>query len=231
MIFKQLFDRVSSSYSYLIADEKTKQAAFVDPVMTCLERDLALIHDLNLQLIYTLETHVHSDRVTSAFWLRQATQCQIIIPAGSKVTGADVYVNENECMSVGVVPISVIATPGHTDAHVAFYVNNDRLLTGEGLLIRGCGRTDQQNGDAGLLYDSVVAKLFHLPEMTLVYPGRDDQGRASSTIGEEKKCNRRFQRNRQEFIALMQKLALPLPPHSAKVLQVNSRCGQNDSLS
>lgn len=226
LIFRQLFDKESSTYTYLIADPNQRVAALVDPVFTQVERDLQVLRELDCQLLYTLETHVHADHITGADRLRRATQCQIVIPQDVTVQGADRALQDGEVLWVGAIGLRAIATPGHTASHLAYLVNQTHLLTGDALFIRGCGRTDFQGGDAGILYDVVTRKLFTLPDETLVYPSHDYQGRTASTIGEEKRWNPRFaNRDRQQFIDLMGKLNLPYPQKMNQAIPANQRCG------
>jgi len=227
MIFRQLFDKESSTYSYLIGDEATRDAVLVDPVLPHLERDLKLLSELELRLIHVLETHVHADHVTGAGKLREVTGCTGIVPHGANVGCADRFVRDGDTVQCGAVAITAIATPGHTDSHMAYRVGADRLLSGDALFIRGCGRTDFQNGDAGRLHDSVTQRLFTLPDDTLVFPAHDYRGMTVTTIGEEKRCNPRFiGRTREQFIEFMAKLNLPMPQKIMEALPANEQCGQ-----
>lgn len=227
MIFRQLFDQESSTYTYLIGDETSHEAVLVDPVSTQLERDLKILGELGLKLVYGLETHVHADHITGTGKLRELTGCQGVVPEGAKVGCADRFLRDGETLQVGTVTITAIATPGHTDCHIAYRVNNDRVLSGDALFIRGCGRTDFQSGDAGQLYDSVTQRLFTLPDDTLIYPGHDYRGLTVTTIGEEKRCNPRFAgRTREQFREFMAKLNLPMPRKIMEALPANEQCGQ-----
>ncbi len=227
MLFRQLFDRESSSYTYLIVDLNLQEAILVDPVLEQVERDLKLLKELGLTLRYCMETHIHADHITGTDKLRQVTGCLGVIPEGAQVTCADRYIKDKEIFSLGLIAIEAIATPGHTDSHMAYLINNDRILTGDALLIRGCGRTDFQSGDAGVLYNSVMQKLFTLPDETLVYPGHDYRGHTVSTIGEEKRWNPRFVgRDLQEFIEFMNNLKLPNPKKMMEAVPANENCGE-----
>ncbi|GAA6621477.1 FAD/NAD(P)-binding protein [Scytonema sp. NUACC26] len=227
MLFRQLFDKESSTYTYLIADPETKEAILVDPVLEQVERDLQVLQELGLTLRYCLETHIHADHITGADKLRELTGCLSVVPEKAATLGADDYTIDGAIMELGSVRIQAIATPGHTDSHMAYLVNGTHLLSGDALFIRGCGRTDFQNGDAGLLYDVVTQKLFALPEETLVYPGHDYQGRTVSTIGEEKSWNPRFAgRSRNQFIELMNNLNLPYPKKMLAAVPANQFCGK-----
>ncbi|MEO0949301.1 MAG: MBL fold metallo-hydrolase [Cyanobacteria bacterium J06641_5] len=227
MLFRQLFDRETCTYTYLIGDLVTGSAALVDPVLENVERDLQVLQELGLHLQYSLETHVHADHITGGGMLRQRTGCQGVVPAGASVDCADRSLADGETLWLGEITIEAIATPGHTDSHLAYLVGGDRVLTGDALFIRGCGRTDFQDGDAGTLYDVVTGRLFALPNETLVYPGHDYRGRTVSTIGEEKHFNPRFAgRDRADFITLMENLNLPNPQKMMEAVPANLGCGE-----
>jgi uncharacterized NAD(P)/FAD-binding protein YdhS/glyoxylase-like metal-dependent hydrolase (beta-lactamase superfamily II) len=227
VLFRQLFDKESSSYTYLIADRKARTAILVDSVLEQAERDLQLLDELELTLHYCLETHIHADHITGADRLREYTGCQVIVPQDAAVTGADGWIADRDVLRLGRVQMLAIATPGHTSSHMAYLVNGTHLLTGDALLIRGCGRTDFQGGNAGRLYDAVVQRLFALPDDTLVYPGHDYKGHTVSTIGEEKRWNLRFAgRDRDQFINLMNNLNLPQPKKMKEAIPTNATCGR-----
>ncbi|NES08026.1 MAG: MBL fold metallo-hydrolase [Okeania sp. SIO2F4] len=227
MLFRQLIDPITSTYTYLFADRANKTTVLIDPVFEQVERDLQLLTELGLQLRYCLETHIHADHITGTGKLRTATGCLSVVPKNSQVTCADRFLEDGEILEVGEIQIQAIATPGHTDCHLAYLVNNKYLLTGDSLLIRGCGRTDFQGGDAGVLYDVVTKKLFTLPDETLVYPGHDYKGQTVSTIGEEKQFNPRFVgRDRLNFIQFMATLNWPHPKKMAEVVPANQNCGK-----
>jgi len=230
MLFRQLFDKESSTYTYLIADTTTQEAVLVDPVLEQLSRDLALLKDLGLNLRYSLETHIHADHITATSKLREDTGCWGVVPENADAECADKYIKNGEILLLGEIEIRAIATPGHTDSHMAYLVNGTHLLTGDALLIRGCGRTDFQSGDSGTLYDSVVGKLFNLPPETLVYPAHDYRGHTVSTIEEERRLNPRFtDKNRDDFIEFMSNLKLPMPQKIMEALPANERCGNLDT--
>lgn len=226
MLFRQLFDPESSSYSYLIADADSKQAALIDSVYEQTARDTRLIQELGLELKYLLETHVHADHVTGIHGLKENfPKAQSVLAKTAGVDGADLLVADGGLLELGSLKIQVISTPGHTAGCTSYYVE-DRVFTGDTLLIRGCGRTDFQQGDAGQLYDSVTQKLFSLPEQTLVYPGHNYQGLTASSIGEEKRLNPRLaQTTRQQFIELMNQLNLPYPKKIDTAVPANLKCG------
>jgi glyoxylase-like metal-dependent hydrolase (beta-lactamase superfamily II) len=226
MLFRQLFDAESSTYTYLIADRQTKEAILVDPVLEQVERDRQLLQELELTLRYCLETHIHADHITGTDKLRAMTGCLGVVPANAHAACADMHFQDGEILHIGVITVKAIATPGHTDSHNAYLVNSDRLLTGDALFIRGCGRTDFQSGDAGTLYDSVTKRLFTLPDAILVYPGHDYRGHTVSTIGEEKRWNPRFVgRSREEFMQFMGSLNLPDPKKMMEAVPANEQCG------
>ncbi len=226
MLFRQLIDSESSTYTYLIADKNTKEAAIVDPVLEQFERDLNLLNEFGLNLRYCLDTHIHADHITAAGKLRQATGCLNILPKNSPTKCADSYIQHGQVLQIGAVTIEGISTPGHTSSHMAYLVNNTHLLTGDALFIRGCGRTDFQDGDAGTLYDCVTKRLFTLPDETLVYPAHDYKGYTVSTIAEEKQLNTRFAgKTRDDFIKFMENLNLPFPQKMKQVVPVNKNCG------
>jgi sulfur dioxygenase len=226
LLFRQLFDAESSTYTYLIADLATGAAILVDPVLEQVDRDLKLLQELDLTLHYSLETHVHADHITGTARLRKATGCLGIVPEYVHTTCADRLIRDSESLALGPITIQAIATPGHTDSHMAYLVEGDRVLTGDALLIRGCGRTDFQSGDAGALFDSVTRRLFTLPDETLVYPAHDYRGHTVSTIGEEKQWNTRFVgRDRPSFVDFMTHLVLPQPKKIMEAVPANEQCG------
>jgi sulfur dioxygenase len=227
MLFRQLFDAQSSTYTYLIADPNTEEAILVDPVLEQVKRDRQLLKELRLILRYCLETHVHADHITGTDKLRQMTGCLGIVPERAQVACADRHIHDGEMLKLGAITIKAISTPGHTDSHMAYLVNDDRVLTGDALFIRGCGRTDFQSGDAGTLYDSVTQQLFALPDKTLVYPAHDYRGHTVSTITEEKQWNPRFVgRTRDSFIKFMGNLNLPDPQKMMEAVPANELCGR-----
>ena len=226
MLFRQLLDKESSTYTYLLADLTLKEAILIDPVLEQVERDRQLLQELDLSLRYCLETHIHADHITGTAKHREATGCLGIVPDKAHVICADRYIKDGETLQLGSITIEAIATPGHTDSHLTYYVNNDRVFTGDALLIRGCGRTDFQSGDAGTLFDSVTQRLFTLPDETLVYPAHDYRGNTVSTIKEENQWNPRFVgRDRANFIEFMANLNLPDPKKIMEAVPANEHCG------
>lgn len=227
MLFRQLYDSESSTYTYLLADLNLKEAILIDPVLEQVDRDLKLLKELGLKLRYCLETHIHADHITGTGKLRELTGCMGIVPANAQADCANRHIQDEEDLELGSIAIEAIATPGHTDSHMAYLVNGERVLTGDALFIRGCGRTDFQSGDAGTLYDSVTSRLFTLPDETLVYPAHDYRGQTVSTIGEEKQWNLRFVgRDRANFIQFMNNLNLPDPKKMMEAVPANEQCGR-----
>lgn len=226
MLFRQLFDPESSTYTYLLADEQSRKAAIIDPVKEQSARDLELIRELGLELVYSLETHVHADHVTGSGALRDATGAKVVLSRGAGVGCADVAVEDGGVLSLGRYTIRAITTPGHTVGCVS-YLAGGRLFTGDALLIRGTGRTDFQGGSAEQLYDSITTKLFALPDETLVYPAHDYKGRTVSTIGEEKRLNPRLaEKTKADFVRIMGELHLPRPKKIEEAVPANLACGQ-----
>lgn len=226
MIFRQLFEPDTCTYSYLLGCERTGRACLIDPVASETERYLGMLRTLKLRLVYTLETHVHADHITGAGILREKLGSKSVVHRDAGALCADLLVTDGVPLQIGDLEIEVRHTPGHTNGCVS-YVMADRVFSGDALLIGGCGRTDFQQGDAGELYDSITGKLFTLPPDTLVYPGHDYQGNTVSTIRQEMAKNSRLGagRSREEFIALMGELNLPYPKYLDKALPANRSCG------
>lgn len=230
MIFKQLFETDSSTYTYLIADPDSGDAILIDPVLETVERDLQVLKDLNLTLTTTLETHVHADHLTGAKLLKQHTGCQTAYPAMVQASCIDIGIREGEAFKVGNIEINPLFTPGHTDHHHAFLIDSPiqkMLFTGDALLIEACGRTDFQSGDADALYNSIHNKFFSLPSDTLVYPGHDYEGRFVTTIAQEMKRNPRLGggKSKADFIKIMDNLDLPYPKKIDFAVPGNLVCG------
>ena len=230
MIFRQLFEAESATYTYLFGCTQTGQAVLLDPVLETVERDLQVLRDLGLRLSYTLETHIHADHVSSACKLKARVGSRIAGPAMDDLPCTDFGVAEERPLSLGSLHFQALFTPGHTDTHHAYLVVDGdtwRVFTGDALLIDGCGRTDFQNGDAATLYRSVQEKLFVLPDATLVYPAHDYQHRHVSSIAQEKERNPRLAgKNSAEFQATMADLKLAHPQKMAYAVPANLSCGQ-----
>ena len=231
MLFRQLFEPQSSTYTYLVACEESGEAALIDPVLESVERDLQLLAELQLSLRFTIETHIHADHVTGASRLRERTGCKCAIPDKSGAEHVDVAVREGEPIRIGSLELQPLYTPGHTDDHHSYFLDGPgvgRLFTGDALLIDGCGRTDFQNGDPATLYRSVHGKLFSLPGDTLVYPGHDYQQRHVSSVVQERERNPRLGGGRtvEEFVAIMAGLDLPRPKKMDVAVPANRACGE-----
>lgn len=230
MLFKQLFDVDTWTYTYLIADTVSKQAVIIDPVNTHLDAYMELLSEYDLSLKYSLETHVHADHITASGLLRQRTGTQTAVHAFCGAYSADIQIQDGDVFTFGAdEQLKVIATPGHTRGSVSF-LWRDRLFTGDSLLIAGCGRTDFQGGDAGALYDCITQRLFTLSDETLVYPGHDYQGRWVSTIMQERSTNPRLaNKTRDEFIEIMAHLNLPKPRLIDEAVPANRYCGLDET--
>jgi glyoxylase-like metal-dependent hydrolase (beta-lactamase superfamily II) len=226
MLFRQLFEPLSCTCTYLIGCEETGQALLIDPVVNVMDRDLALLAELGLKLTYTVDTHLHADHVTAARHLRDRVGSRIAGPACDGLPCTDVPLEDHVPLRMGSIELMPLHTPGHTDGHYA-YLWRDRVFTGDALLIDGCGRTDFQNGDARLLYRSVHERLFTLPGETLVYPAHDYQQRRVSSIAQEMLRNPRLggQRTLEEFVELMAGLNLPYPKFIDYAVPGNRACG------
>jgi glyoxylase-like metal-dependent hydrolase (beta-lactamase superfamily II) len=226
MIFRQLFEPISSTYTYLLACQETGRAVLVDPVLPTWQRDLAEVRRLGLDLAYTLDTHIHADHISAARRLKEEAGSRIAHPAFDRLECADVALEEGRAFEVGSIRFEPLHTPGHTDGHHAYRVG-ERVFTGDALLIDACGRTDFQNGDAPTLYRSVRDKLFSLPDDTLVYPAHDYQGRRVSSIAQEKGRNPRLGGDRPlaEFVKIMRELNLPYPKFIDYAVPGNRQCG------
>ena len=226
LLVRQLIDRDTWTYSYLLVDPKTQQGVLIDPVFEQHERDLSLIKELGVELLYILETHIHADHVTSAGMIRQQTGARIVYSEAAQVKAIDAAVRDGDEIHFGEFSIQVLSTPGHTNGCVSYYVDG-MVFTGDALLIHGCGRTDFQQGDAATLYKSVTQKLFTLPDETIVYPAHDYQGRTASSIEEEKRWNPRLGGNKPQhiFVEIMQNLNLDLPKKINEAVPANMVTG------
>lgn len=234
LLFRQLQDPESSTYTYLLADERTREAVIIDPVLEQLERDLGLIAELGLELRYALDTHIHADHVTALGALRDRTGCKTVFSERAGAGCADVHAKEGDRIRFGDEELEVRETPGHTNACLTYIVRGrDMAFTGDTLLIRGCGRTDFQNGDARALYRSVHEKILSLPEHTLLYPAHDYKGRTVTTVAEEKRWNPRLGggRSLDEFVGIMGALSLAYPKKMDIAVPANLHCGVPRGLS
>ena len=229
MIFRQLFDLQSSTYTYLLADPASRAAVLIDPVFEQARRDAALVEELALKLAWTLETHVHADHVTGAWLLREKLGSRIAVSKAGGAEGADRYLAPEEKIAFGKRHVEALATPGHTSGCMT-YVLDDRSMafTGDALLIRGCGRTDFQQGDARTLYRSVRGRIFALPERCLVYPGHDYRGLSVTSVAEEKLFNPRLAESigEDDFVGYMTHLGLAHPKQMEAAVPANLKCGK-----
>lgn len=227
IIFQQLFEPESSTYTYIIADKKTKEAAIIDPVLETVDRDLKLINELGLKLMYVLDTHIHADHITAASEIRKRIGAKTAVSQNAGVNCVDVQLEEGQELLLGDKKIKVLSTPGHTDTCLSYYFEG-MIFTGDALLIRSCGRTDFQQGSSDKLFHSVRKKLFNLPEDTIVYPAHDYKGLTSSTIGSEKKYNARLKEtiSLDEFKNIMANLNLAQPKKIHEAVPANLACGQ-----
>jgi sulfur dioxygenase len=222
----QLLDPESSTYSYLLWDPASREAVLIDPVLDQVTRDLRRIKEIGLNLRYTLETHVHADHTTGSGLLRKALNSLVLVHENSRSKCADVLLKDGDKIPIGAMKICVLHTPGHTDSDVSYLIAG-MAFTGNALLIRDCGRTDYHSSDAGTLYDSIMERLFSLPDDTIIYPGHDYEGRSFSTVGDEKAHNPRVRNGitRDHFISVSQRLRTEPPPRIHEALPSNVRCG------
>jgi glyoxylase-like metal-dependent hydrolase (beta-lactamase superfamily II) len=226
MIFRQLCDPETSTYTYLLGDERTREAVLIDSVREQLERDVALLEQLELRLVLALETHVHADHVTAAGRLRERLGARIAIGGRSGVRNADLLLGDGDWVAFGSHRLEARATPGHTSGCTT-YVGDGMAFTGDALLVRGCGRTDFQQGDARALFHSVRARILSLPDATLLFPAHDYHGRTVTTVAEEKRWNPRLGLAQSEagFVALMEALGLPYPKRMDEAVPANLHAG------
>ncbi|KAK4886715.1 hypothetical protein RN001_002986 [Aquatica leii] len=224
-LFRQLFDTTSSTYTYLLADTTTKEAVLIDPVFEHAVRDAQLCKDLNLSLKYAMNTHMHADHITGSGVLKKITGCKSLI---SKASGAaaDIHVDESDVVQFGRHILKIFATPGHTNGCLTYYSPEQGIaFTGDTLLIRGCGRTDFQEGNSATLYQNVHEKIFTLPPATKLYPAHDYKGLTVTTVDEEKRLNPRLTKSLEKFIEIMDNLNLPYPKMIDKAVPANRVCG------
>jgi glyoxylase-like metal-dependent hydrolase (beta-lactamase superfamily II)/rhodanese-related sulfurtransferase len=229
LIFRQLFDPVSSTYTYLLGDSTTGEAVLIDPVFEQVRRDAALVSELGLKLLWTLETHVHADHVTGAWLLKKRLGSQIALAEAAGATGADRLLKDGERVNFGRRAVEVRSTPGHTSGCVTYVLDDESMaFTGDCVLIRGSGRTDFQQGDARSLYRSVRSRIFSLPETCLLYPAHDYRGLTVTSVGEEKKFSPRLggEIAESDYVGYMKNLNLPHPKQIDVAVPANLRCGQ-----
>ena len=219
MIFKQIFDNESSTYTYLIASAKGREAVIIDPVIENVDNYIKILGELDLKLVKVIDTHIHADHVTGATKLKKATNCTTLMGEHTPADAVEIKVKDGEIIEIDNLKIKSLYTPGHTSDSYSFLLDN-YLFSGDTLLINGTGRTDFQNGSSKDAYNSLFNNLLKLPEETLVYPGHDYNGKFSSTIGNEKKFNPRLQvKSEDEYVDIMSKLNLSKP----KLIDINVR--------
>ena len=228
MLFRQLCDPETSTYTYVLADERTGEAILIDSVREQFDRDCQLLGELNLKLLYTLETHVHADHITASGLFRDSYGSLVLASEASGVANADRLLREGDLVEFGSHVVVARATPGHTVGCMTFVCHEEGMaFTGDALLIRGCGRTDFQQGDPKVLYRSVHQRIFTLPEDTLLYPGHDYRGRTVSTIAEERRFNPRLglDKNEADFASIMDELNLAYPKRIDEAVPANLESG------
>ncbi|MFN4149731.1 MAG: MBL fold metallo-hydrolase [Candidatus Sericytochromatia bacterium] len=226
MILRQMFDQDTWTYTYLLADEETKEAVLIDSVYEQAERDAQVIKELGLNLKYLMETHVHADHITGVSRIKEFfPEAKSVVHEHGGAPCADLLTKEGDEYQVGSMTIKVLSTPGHTDGCVSYYTEG-MVFTGDSLFIRGTGRTDFQQGSPDKLFESITQKIFTLPDETIVYPGHDYKGLSYSTVGEEKQFNPRLAgKTKEEFAAIMNNLGLPHPKKIDVSVPANQKCG------
>lgn len=230
MIFRQLFDFDSFTYSYLIASKKTQEGVLIDPVLHHVDQYTKLFDELGLRLVMAIDTHVHADHITGLGELRKKTECTTIMGKESRAECVSVRVKEGDVLTIGDISLQALYTPGHTDDSYSFLMK-DRIFTGDTLLIRGTGRTDFQNGDSYAQYDSLFNKILKLDDDIVVYPAHDYNGFTKSTIGEEKNHNPRLKvQSADAYADLMAGLNLPNPKYMDVAVPANLKCGLRNGL-
>lgn len=228
MIFRQLYDAVSSTYTYLLADENSREALLIDPVFEQIHRDLALLRELDLTLKVVVDTHAHADHVTAAWMLKQKTGCLIALADAVGAQQVDLPLKHGDIIGIAGVSLEVRATPGHTNGCLSFVLSDHSMVfTGDALLIRGCGRSDFQEGDAARLFESITRQIFVLPDHCAIYPAHDYNGRTRSSVAEEKAFNPRVggDANERDFVQYMNAMQLPHPKKIDEALPANMRSG------
>ena len=228
MLFRQLFDQDTSTYTYLLADEASRKAVIIDPVFEQIERDSTLIDELDLELVWALDTHVHADHITALGLLNQRFKARTVLSERAGAVCADRLVKQGDRITFGQHELEVRETPGHTNGCLSYICERQGFaFTGDAVLIRGCGRTDFQQGSAATLYRSVHEQIFSLPAETLLYPAHDYKGRTVSSVAEEKRLNPRLGQGKslEEFTRIMSELHLPYPRKMDLAVPSNFNCG------
>jgi sulfur dioxygenase len=226
LIFHQLFEKETSTYTYLLGDPETKEAILIDPVVEMVDRDLKLIEDLGLTLKYVLDTHVHADHITASGEIRKRTGAQVGISSAYDMACPDLHLEDNQELKFGSHSIRAIHTPGHTSGCLSYLVGN-MIFTGDALLVRGCGRTDFQEGSSEKLFQSVRSKIFNLPDDTVVFPAHDYKGFTKTSVALEKRLNPRLKLevSQEQFIDIMANLKLAYPKKIQEAVPANLQCG------
>jgi sulfur dioxygenase len=229
-VFRQLFDSKSSTYTYLLADKSTREAVIIDPVLELVERDVNLVKDLGLKLVYAVNTHLHADHITGTGEIKKRIkECRSVIAARSQAA-ADRHIVEGDRIEFGRFHLDSLSTPGHTDGCMTYVWHEKGMaFTGDALLIRGCGRTDFQQGSPAKLYESVHTKIFTLPDDYSLYPAHDYTGRTVTSVEEEKRLNPRLTKSLEQFTKIMNELNLPAPKLINEAVPANMACGVFES--
>lgn len=227
--FRQLFDEKSWTYSYLLGDINSKEAIIIDPVLEQAKRDAKLVQELGFKLTYALNTHMHADHITGTGYLKQLLPGMISVISEASGAKADKYLKDNEIVKFGRFELKAMSTPGHTNGCMTYVVEEQGVaFTGDTLLIRGCGRTDFQEGDSRTLYKSVHEKIFTLPENFRLFPAHDYKGNMETSVAEEKQYNPRLTKDIDAFVEIMANLNLPYPKMIDKAVPANRECGLYD---
>lgn len=227
--FRQLFDEKSWTYTYLLADINSKEAILIDPVLEQAKRDAQLVQELGLKLTYALNTHMHADHITGTGYLKQLLPGTVSVISEASGAKADRHLKDNEVVQFGRFEVRALGTPGHTNGCMTFVVEEQGIaFTGDTLLIRGCGRTDFQEGNSRTLYKSVHEKIFTLPDNFRLFPAHDYKGNMETTVAEEKQYNPRLTKDVDTFVEIMENLNLPYPKMIDKAVPANRECGVYD---
>ncbi|VDK34925.1 unnamed protein product [Taenia asiatica] len=230
LVFRQLFEPISSTFTYLIGDPSSRRAVLIDPVLETVQRDAKVVRELDLDLRFVINTHVHADHVTGSGALKEmfGPTCKSVISDTSGAR-ADVHVKASEVLDCGNIQLECRSTPGHTNGCFTYVLHSARAaFTGDALLIRGCGRTDLEQGSPESLYESVHSKILSLPDDYLLFPAHEYSGRMMTTVGEEKKYNTRLRVSKKDFVELMKNLNLAYPKQIDRSLPLNLKCGYDD---